>query len=148
MTRSTFSFMYRVYKITPGQREKFDHCPRATHPLTSTFNKLYIKGKLSISITIVFLYFCRFDISVSFINIHPVFLTLFCWSVSSYVKWCLVTPFSFLNSRPLGLPVGVRTKHGPGVHGPPLWARSTDRFHGLGPWTPCRGPGPWTLFFK
>ena len=31
----------------------------------------------------------------------------------------------------------VRTKHGPGVHGPPLWTGSMDHFH---------GPGPWTLF--
>ena len=42
--------------------------------------------------------------------------------------------------------VGVRTKHGPGVHGPPLWTGSMDHFHGPGPWTPCHGPGPWTVF--
>ena len=42
---------------------------------------------------------------------------------------------------------GVRTKHGPGVHGPPLWTGSMDHFHGPGPWTPCHGPGPWTVFF-
>ena len=42
----------------------------------------------------------------------------------------------------------VRTKRGPGVHGPPLWTRSMDHFHGLGPWTPCHGPGPGILFFK
>ena len=36
---------------------------------------------------------------------------------------------------------GVRTKHGP-----PLWTRSMDHFHGPGPWTPCHGPGPLTLF--
>ena len=41
----------------------------------------------------------------------------------------------------------VRTKHGPGVHGPPLWTGSMDHFHGPGPWTPCHGPGPWTVFF-
>ena len=29
---------------------------------------------------------------------------------------------------------GVRTKHGPGVHGPPLWTGSMDHFHGPGPW--------------
>ena len=38
----------------------------------------------------------------------------------------------------------VRTKHGPGVHGPPLWTGSMDHVHGPGPWTPCHGPGPWT----
>ena len=26
--------------------------------------------------------------------------------------------------------VRVRTKHGPGVHGPPLWTGSMDHFHG------------------
>ena len=41
----------------------------------------------------------------------------------------------------------VRTKHGPGVHGPPLWTGSMDHVHGPGPWTPCHGPGPWTVFF-
>ena len=41
----------------------------------------------------------------------------------------------------------VRTKHGPGVHGPPLWTGSMDHFHGPGPWTPCHGLGPWTVFF-
>ena len=30
---------------------------------------------------------------------------LFRWSVSSYVNWCCLTPFSFLNLRPLKLPV-------------------------------------------
>ena len=35
----------------------------------------------------------------------------------------------------------VRTKHGPGVHGPTLWTRSMDHFHGPGAWTPCHGPG-------
>ena len=44
-------------------------------------------------------------------------------------------------------PMWVRTKHGPGVHGPPLWTGSMDHFHGPGPWTPCHGPGPWTVFF-
>ena len=43
---------------------------------------------------------------------------------------------------------GVRTKRGPGVHGPPLWTGSMDHFHGPGPWTPCHGPGPWTVFFN
>ena len=42
----------------------------------------------------------------------------------------------------------VRTKHGPGVHGPPLWTGSMDHFHGPGPWTTCHGPGPWTVFFN
>ena len=42
---------------------------------------------------------------------------------------------------------GVRTKHGPGVHGPPLWTGYMDHFHGPGPWTPCHGPGPCTVFF-
>ena len=42
----------------------------------------------------------------------------------------------------------VRTKHGPGVHGPPLWTGSMDHFHGPGQWTPCHGPGPWTNFFN
>ena len=27
---------------------------------------------------------------------------------------------------------GARTKHGPGVHGPPLWTGSMDHFHGPG----------------
>ena len=40
----------------------------------------------------------------------------------------------------------VRTKHGPGAHGPPLWTGSMDHFHGPGPWTPCHGLGPWTVF--
>ena len=40
----------------------------------------------------------------------------------------------------------VRTKHGPGVHGPPLWTGSMDHFRGPGPWTPCHGLGPWTVF--
>ena len=31
----------------------------------------------------------------------------------------------------------VRTKHEPGVHGPPLWTRSMDHLHGPGPWTLC-----------
>ena len=31
-----------------------------------------------------------------------------------------------------------RTKHGPEVHGPPLWTV---------PWIPCHGPGPWILFY-
>ena len=35
--------------------------------------------------------------------------------------------------------IRVRTKHGPGVHGPLLWTESMD---------PCHGPGPWTLFSK
>ena len=34
---------------------------------------------------------------------------------------------------------GVRTKHEPGVHGPPVWTGSMDHFH---------GPGPWTVFFN
>ena len=42
----------------------------------------------------------------------------------------------------------VRTKHGPGVHGPPLWTGSMDYFHGPGPWTPFHGPGPRTLFLN
>ena len=29
----------------------------------------------------------------------------------------------------------VRTKHGPGVHRPPLWTGSMDHLHGPGPWT-------------
>ena len=29
-----------------------------------------------------------------------------------------------------------RTKHGPLVHGPPLWTGSMDPLHGPGPWTP------------
>ena len=29
----------------------------------------------------------------------------------------------------------VRTKHGPGVHGPPPWTGSMDHFHGRIPWT-------------
>ena len=41
----------------------------------------------------------------------------------------------------------VRTKHGPGVHGPLLWTGSMDHFHGPGPWTRYHGPGPWTVFF-
>ena len=44
--------------------------------------------------------------------------------------------------------IGVRTKHGPGVHGPPLWTRSMDHFYGLGPCSPCHGPGPRTVFFN
>ena len=32
------------------------------------------------------------------------------------------------------------------VHGPLSWTGSMDHFHGLGPCTPCHGPGPWTLF--
>ena len=28
------------------------------------------------------------------------------------------------------------TKHGPLVHGPPLWTGSMEHFHGPGPWTP------------
>ena len=40
----------------------------------------------------------------------------------------------------------LRTKDGPGVHGPLLWTGSMDHFRGPGPWTPCHGPGPWTLF--
>ena len=42
---------------------------------------------------------------------------------------------------------GVRTKHGPGVHGLPPWTGSMDHFHGPGPWTPCHGPGPYGQFF-
>lgn len=30
------------------------------------------------------------------------------------------------------------------VHRPLLW---TDHFHGPGPWPPCYGTGPWTLFY-
>ena len=41
----------------------------------------------------------------------------------------------------------VRTKHGTGVHGHPLWTGSMDHFHGPGPWTPCHRPGPWTFFY-
>ena len=41
----------------------------------------------------------------------------------------------------------VRTKHGTGVHGHPLWIGSMDHFHGPGPWTPCHRPGPWTFFY-
>ena len=33
----------------------------------------------------------------------------------------------------------VRTKHGPGVHGPLLCTGSMDHFRGPGPWTPCHG---------
>ena len=44
--------------------------------------------------------------------------------------------------------IGVRTKHGPGVHGPPPWTGSMDHFHGPGPWTLCHGPGPWTVYLK
>ena len=52
------------------------------------------------------------------------------------------------NTRPQSFEInGVRTKHGPGVHGPPLWTGSMDHFHGPGPWTPCHGPGPWTVIF-
>ena len=51
------------------------------------------------------------------------------------------------NTRPQSFEInGVRTKHGPGVHGPPLWTGSMDHFHGPGPWTPRHGPGPWTVF--
>ena len=31
----------------------------------------------------------------------------------------------------------VRTKHGPGVHGPPPWTESMDHFHGPPSWTGC-----------
>ena len=31
---------------------------------------------------------------------------------------------------------GERTKHGPLVHGPPLWTGSMDPLHRPGPWTP------------
>ena len=54
------------------------------------------------------------------------------------------TPCHTLNSSREFL--RVRTKHGPGVHGPPLWTGSMDHFHGPGPWPPCHGPGPWTVF--
>ena len=59
--------------------------------------------------------------------------------IQVYIKKNILT-HSPLNHR-------VRTKHGPGVHGPPLWTGSMDHFHGPGPWTPCHGPGPWTVFF-
>ena len=40
-------------------------------------------------------------------------------------------------SRDLQLPwIGVRTKHGLGVHGPPLWTGFMDHFHGPDPWSP------------
>ena len=57
------------------------------------------------------------------------------FQVSSILfQFCHDCMLSFALST-LGLLLRVRTKHGPGVHGPPPWTGSMDHFHGPGPWT-------------
>ena len=98
MSSSTFTFRYRVCSIIV----------RGSYPLSSTFKRLLCKreDKLSMSITIVFSSSC-FVLTYQrrLKSISPVFLRLSHRSVSSHAKRYLLTPFPFLNSRPLTLPV-------------------------------------------
>ena len=103
MTRSTFSFRYQVYKITHGQWEMFDHCPQVDHILSVLLPRsLYIKGKLSISIT--FAYFSSSFVLKSQRRLFKVLALSFKrFSIRHFLP--MLSDVSFINSRPLMLPV-------------------------------------------
>ena len=98
MTRSTFSFRYRIYKITHGQRKMFDHCPQVM--ITSSqfyFQEVIYKREVKHSSPWVSFWHLSFVYKVLARSLKR-------FSVAGQFLGML-SDVSFLNSRPLMLPV-------------------------------------------